>query len=267
MSNDNPYSQPQQPQQPYHQPPEKSGGMSTMAIVGIVLAVAFVVMLVCGGVLVALLLPAVQSAREAARRMSCSNNMKQIGLALHNYHATYNTLPPAYTVDANGRPMHSWRSIILPFMEQQALYEQIDFSKPWDAPENQAVSLTVVPSYSCPSTTVDPTMTTYVAVVHPQGIFSGSTAVAFRQVTDGLANTVMVIEADSGNAVNWMSPDDSDLQAFLAAGTARDQGGHAGGANVLMADGAVQFMTDATDQNLRKALVTKDGAEQVGSGF
>ncbi|GAA5505026.1 DUF1559 domain-containing protein [Novipirellula caenicola] len=267
MSNDNPYSQPQQPQPPFHQPPAKSGGMSTAAIVGIVLAVAFVVMLFCGGILVALLLPAVQSAREAARRMSCSNNMKQIGLALHNYHAAYNTLPPAYTVDANGRRLHSWRALILPFMEHQALYEQIDFSKPWDAPENLAVSQTVVYSYSCPSTTFDPTMTNYLAVVHPQGIMSGSTPTTFRQVTDGLANTVLVFEADSGNAVNWMSPDDSDLQAFLAAGSARDQGGHLGGSNVLMADGAVKFVSDSADQTVRTALVTKDGNEQVSSGL
>ncbi|WP_442511008.1 DUF1559 domain-containing protein [Novipirellula sp. SH528] len=267
MSNENPYSEPQQPQQPYHQPPGKSDGKSTMVIVGVVLAVALAVMLVCGGILVALMLPAVQAAREAARRMQCSNNIKQIGLALHNYHSAYNTLPPAYTVDANGRPMHSWRSIILPFMEQQGLHERIDFSKPWDAPENLAVAQTVVPQYSCPSSVVDPTMTTYVAVVHPQGIMSGATPTKFRQVVDGLSNTLMVVEADTGNAVNWMSPDDIDLQAFLASGTARDHGGHIGGAHVLMGDGAVQFVTDSMDQNLRKALVTKDGNEDLSAGF
>lgn len=84
------------------------------------------------GVLVALLLPAVQQAREAARRMQCSNNLKQMGLALHNYHGTYGSLPPAtvrapYTVSAGwyGKPGWGWGSLILPFVEQPALHEQM----------------------------------------------------------------------------------------------------------------------------------------------
>ena len=92
---------------------------------------------VCAG----LLLPAVQAAREAARRMSCSNNIKQIGLAMQNYHTAYGTLPPAYTVDAQGRPLHSWRTLILPFIEQQALYGEIDLSKPWNDPVTTSGSL------------------------------------------------------------------------------------------------------------------------------
>src|SRR5262245_3382414 len=65
-----------------------------------------------------LLLPAVSVAREPARRMQCLNNLKQIALALHNYDATYGSLPPAYIADASGKPMHSWRVLILPFLEQ-----------------------------------------------------------------------------------------------------------------------------------------------------
>ncbi|PQO45044.1 DUF1559 domain-containing protein [Blastopirellula marina] len=81
------------------------------------------------GVLIALLLPAVQAAREAARRMHCTNNMKQLGLALHNYHDTFNTLP--YASNEYGRTagssVHTWTESILPFIEQKALYDQIDF--------------------------------------------------------------------------------------------------------------------------------------------
>ena len=90
----------------------------------------------CGGIMAVLLIPAVSSAREAARRMQCSNNLKQIALALHNYHSAYGTLPPAYTIDVDGNRLHSWRTLILPYMEQDALYQQIDFSKPWDDPAN-----------------------------------------------------------------------------------------------------------------------------------
>jgi Protein of unknown function (DUF1559) len=66
---------------------------------------------------------------EAARRAQCRNNLKQIALALHDYHQQYGVLPPAYVADASGRPMHSWRVLLLPFLEQQSLYDQYDFRK------------------------------------------------------------------------------------------------------------------------------------------
>src|SRR6476469_182788 len=83
------------------------------------------------GVLVALLLPAVQAAREAARRMQCSNHLKQIGLALQNYHDTFGSLPPAYLADSQGKPIHSWRVLILPFLENTTLYDRYSFDEPW----------------------------------------------------------------------------------------------------------------------------------------
>ena len=78
------------------------------------------------GVLVALLLPAVQSAREAARRMSCSNNLKQLGLALHNYHDVYGSFPPAIVRDSDGSPLYSGRVLLLPFLPGAGLpHEQL----------------------------------------------------------------------------------------------------------------------------------------------
>jgi type II secretory pathway pseudopilin PulG len=88
-------------------------------------------------ILIALLLPMRRSAGEASRRSMCSNNLKQIGIALHNYADEYGAFPPAYTVDAEGKPLHSWRTLILPFIEQGPLYEKIDLSKPWDDPANK----------------------------------------------------------------------------------------------------------------------------------
>jgi hypothetical protein len=254
----NPYAdQGQFPQGQFPSQPAKKSNTVLIVLV-VCLAVMVPVMCVCAG----LLLPAVQSAREAARRMQCSNNIKLIGLAMHNYHSAYRQLPPAYTVDANGRPLHSWRTALLPFLEQQALFEQIDMDKPWDDPVNLAISQVVVPAYSCPSTSnVDPTMTTYLAVVDASGVMTGSTPTSFGQVTDGLSNTILVYEADADLAVPWMKPQDTDMNHFLNPGMDRGRHAHPGGGHVLMSDGAVQFVTDNADPKVREAMVTKDGDE------
>lgn len=117
------------------------------------------------GVLVGLLLPAVQAAREAARRMSCGNNMKQIGLAAHNYSDTYQTLPWNSAPGNSSHPGHprgqwqqvSWLTAILPFMEQQPLYDSIDFNtvNTMSAAVNNPLAQTVVPGYLCPSDAQD----------------------------------------------------------------------------------------------------------------
>ncbi len=129
--------------------PPKSGGswIWILAIVGGVLGV----MVVCGGILVALLLPAVQAAREAARKAQCSNNLRQISIALQSYAATYGHFPPAATVDKNGRPLMSWRVAILPFMEQNALYRQYDPNQPWNSAKNSIFAKTLLPEFRCPS--------------------------------------------------------------------------------------------------------------------
>ncbi|MCC9643644.1 DUF1559 domain-containing protein [Rhodopirellula sp. JC740] len=252
----NPYSE-TMPVEAQLASPKKSSTGCIIAVLG----AGFLVTLMCGGVLLGLLLPAVQAAREAARRMQCSNNMKQIGLALHNYHSAYNQLPPAYTVDEDGNPLHSWRVAILPFLEQQALYNQIDLSKPWDAPENASVASTLVPTYACPSKEGDPLMTNYVAVVDPAGVFAGAIPTKFSQITDGLANTIMIVETGHENAVHWMSPDEIDLATLLAAGGSDP---HVGGGHMLMADGAVKFITNSIDPVVLEGMVTKDGQEDLG---
>jgi prepilin-type N-terminal cleavage/methylation domain-containing protein len=98
------------------------------------------------GVLVALLLPAVQKVREAANRASCANNLKQIGLAIHNFHDSYNFIPPARVAD----PYASWAVIILPYLEQDALYRQWDTSKTY-YDQTDLARTTVVKGYFCPS--------------------------------------------------------------------------------------------------------------------
>jgi prepilin-type N-terminal cleavage/methylation domain-containing protein/prepilin-type processing-associated H-X9-DG protein len=101
------------------------------------------------GILIALLLPAVQSAREAARRMQCANNVKQIGLALHNYHSAMRTFPAGGTTHANGG--WSFAATILDYMEQNTLADQIDTSVPSDTAPNTALRTRAVDTYICPT--------------------------------------------------------------------------------------------------------------------
>ena len=247
--------------------PVSAGGTSTAMIIVVVLLIAGIGFLACGGILVALLLPAVQSAREAARRMQCSNNLKQIALALHNYHDVYKALPPAYTVDENGNKLHSWRTLILPYIECSPLYSQIKLDEPWDSPNNRRIAETVVPVFSCPSEgeTISPN-TDYMAIVGPGTVFQGKEPVPFRDVTDGLSNTLAVVEVhDSG--VSWMAPVDLNLETMqfrVNGGATEIRSRHPGGAMVAMADGSVRFLAETIDPQTLRALVTRNDGQAVG---
>ena len=225
--------------------PVKSSSKFPLIILIPILAIMF---LMCSGVLLGLLLPAVQAGREAARRMQCANNMKQIALALHNYHAQYKSLPPAYTTDENGNKLHSWRTLILPYLEQQPLYSSIDLSKPWNDPVNQKYSEVVIPTYRCPSQDIPANQTVYLAPSAPGTAFPGSEAISFGDITDGLANTILVVEVNQSHAVNWMEPTDISPNDFvkMVTATGRVRTPHTGGRNVTNADGSVMFWSDAS---------------------
>ncbi len=234
--------------------------------------------------------PAFQSAREAARRAQCRNNLKQIGLALRNYHEANGCFPPAYIADKNGKPMHSWRVLILPYMEMKPLYDAYDFAEPWNGPKNKTLSATCVMGYICPS---EPNayasatnQTSYVAVVGRNAAWPGEKTRKLGSVDfpEGAGNTIMVVEvANSG--IPWMEPRDLSLDVLGAAGakppalTVSSNHGHGedffftydrpSGANVAMADGSVHYLppSSLSTENLRKILQIggyKGGA--TGSG-
>src|SRR5262249_51846003 len=117
------------------------------------------------GILIALLLPVTRSAGPAARRSQCVYNLKQIGLALYHYEQAHKALPPAYTVDESGRPLHSWRTLILPYLEQESLYQTIDLAKPWNDPANAKALKTIPSVFRCPEMAGPQNTTTYLAIV------------------------------------------------------------------------------------------------------
>lgn len=252
---------------PSKAPSSSSAGPTLVIVLVVVLGIT----VVCGGILVALLLPAVQAAREAARRVACQNNMKQIALAMHNYHDTYKTFPQAFFADEDGKPMRSWRASILPFVEQAPLYDRYDFNVAWDAPENQFASTVAIPIYSCPSDPkANPTDTSYVLLTGTGTIFEVGKKPTFRDIIDGTSNTIMAVEI-RGSGINWSEPKDLDIEAFVAMfgpnGTGRNASPHTGGMNVAMADGSVRFLNfTAISQQDARAMATSAGGERVNPG-
>ena len=204
--------------------------------------IEFLVVFAIIALLVAMLLPSVRDARApAALRAQCKNNLKQIALALHNYHDVHGSFPPAFTVDADGNRLHSWRTLILPYIDQYPLYEMIDLTKPWDDPVNAEAREAVFYTYRCPSIDIPNGQTTYLALVGEECVFPLEQSRSIDEITDATSNTVMVVEATEADAVHWMSPNDADANFFknLSSDT---PAAHPPGGNILFADGSVRFL-------------------------
>ncbi len=215
-------------------------------------------------VLVALLLPAVRTAGPAARRAQCTNNLKQIALALHNYVQEFNALPPAHTVDAQGRPLHSWRTLMLPYLEQQALYRSVDLAKPWNDPANATALNARIGTFYCPAATGKENMTSYLGIVGPDFCFLPTGSRRLSEIVDGTASTIMVLEAGDENAVPWMAPVDADDSVVLRFGPTSILH-HEGGTNASFVDGSVRFLKSSIGAPARRALMTIAGNEQLSA--
>src|SRR5262249_50367494 len=144
-------------------------------------------------VLIALFLPAVRNARPAADRNTCANQLHQIAIAINNYVDAHHALPPLYTSDASGKPLHSWRTLILPYLEERTLFDSIDLTKPWNDPANSEACNTGLPAYQCPASDLRDNRTTYLAVVTPNSLLQPGEPKKLSAITDG-QKTLMVIE-------------------------------------------------------------------------
>jgi prepilin-type processing-associated H-X9-DG protein len=250
--------------------PAGRSSSSGIWVVLAVLGVGALGLLVCGGLLFALLMPAVTTARGAAKASMCQNNLKQIAIALHNYHDTYKTFPAPYIADENGRPMHSWRTAILPFMEQSHIFNQYNFNEPWDGPQNSqlAAMYPQLPVYRCPDDTAAGfDSPSYMAIVAPGGVFEDGKWNSIADITDGTSNTILVVEV-SGATSHWMAPVDLDAEALnRMINSAQDGTGlasnHSQGVNVALADGSVVRLTETTDLETLRRLVTRSDGNPV----
>ena len=241
----------------YAYAPQAATGASAGGGIVIVIIAVVGCLVVCAGILAALLLPAVQAAREAARRMQSTNNLRQISLALINYHDTYQSFPPAVVTDADGQPLYSGRVLLLPFMEQAALYERFDKTKAWDSPENSELSKTILRVFMDPSSANPGAgQTDYLFVTGKGTVFEAGTTTKFMEVTDGTSNTVIVVEVEN-SGINWAEPRDLDISQPMSL----PAGNHPGGNIAAFADGSVHFIPKATAASDIRAAATKAGGE------
>ncbi len=228
---------------------------SRLAILGVAVALGFTT--------VALLLPPVQTDGGRPPRGECKNNLKQIALALHNYHDDYGCFPPAYVADKNGRPMHSWRVLILPYLDYRAVYERYRFDEPWNGPHNRELVSQAPYMYHCPADKTPKTDTSYVVVVGPSTMFPGEKCVRIKDIGDGTTLTIMVVEMVNSR-INWMEPRDLTFDQALRGINPDSQLGisshHEDGAQAAFADGSVRFFrNDFPTGDLRLLLEINDG--------
>ncbi len=200
---------------------------------------------------------------EAARRMQCGNNLKSLALALQNYADTYAALPAPFTTDAEGRPLHSWRVALLPYVEQNALYTQIRLDEPWDSEWNSQFHDQMPRTFACPNGDgwtpwgAESRETTYSVVVGEETAFASGKWRKMEEITDGTWDTLAVVERKT--PVCWMNP-----TADLTFETLLDEAGseHRGGFQASMLDGSVRFISTKIKPEILRAMATASGGEK-----
>jgi prepilin-type processing-associated H-X9-DG protein len=208
--------------------------------------------------------------RETASSNTSLNNVKQLSQGNHGFAAARETLVPGGTADSHGRRTHGWHALLLPFAEQQPLYDQIQFDKAWDDESNSDAYRTNVESYTNPwivrqevtgSDSRGYPLTDYASNVHVVGPM---TALRSADVSDGANKTLLFGEVTEerkpwGYPANWRDP---------ALGINRDPNGFGGpwsrkGANFAMADGSARFISEDVDPEVLRAMATPAGGEDV----
>jgi hypothetical protein len=206
--------------------------------------------------------PSQAQVSDLGNRQACINNLKQIGIGLHSYHADLAKFPAVANFDKNNKPLLSWRVHILPYIEQQALYKEFHLDEPWDSAHNKKLIPRMPAIFSCPENRVQRGQTTYLAPVSKETVFTGdSKAQRLPDILDGTSNTVFVVDANDKHAVPWTKPedllyDDNNPWNGLV--------GHHGEACVaLFVDGAVHVLNPKLNPERLAAFFTRAGGEEI----
>jgi hypothetical protein len=210
-----------------------------------------------------ILMSFVQNARVASRRFDSVENLKQIGLAFHNYAASNNHLPPPVLHGGkSGKVPYSWRVALLPYLECQELYNQYNFDEPWDGPNNRKLIDHMPKVYGYPAVDgTSKTHTSYFVFTGPETLLGKGEEPSFANITDGTSNTLLAVEAN--RQVPWTKPEDIP---FDPQGALPELGGFTpDGVNALFGDGSVRYIKKSINPIVLKALITRAGGEVISS--
>lgn len=197
----------------------------------------------------------IKAAQIAARRTQSANNMKQLGLAMHNYYDVNKGMPPAVIIGPKGHK-HSWRIAMLPYIEQQDLYDQYRLDEPWDSPNNKKVMMRMPEAFRHPNDPPGSTTTRYLAFVGKGTPFENPEGVQFRDILDGTSNTIMFFSGATN--VPWTKPE--DIQYDPEKGVDLENGPFENGFNAVFFDGSIRFLSkDVEMQQLHNMIQSNDG--------
>ena len=218
-------------------------------------------------VMVGLLLPAVQSAREAARRAQTQNQFRQVMLAMLTYESVRRTLPPQAICDDDGKPLLSWRVAILPYLDEEGLHNQFRLDEPWDSDHNLKLVEQMPAVYADPTAPAEQAargLTTVQVMTGPNTPFAvPAKGLQFRAIRDGTSKTVAIVEAMPDKAVPWTKPQDLSFDPDRPLAGVGNPWRAGKGFLIGFFDGSVRLIDPEIDRATFKALVTPAGDEPV----
>ena len=215
------------------------------------------------GIAAGVMLPAVASARDAARRTVVINNLRQLALAMHNHEAAENALPAAAICDGDGKPLLSWRVRMLPYLDERDLYAKFRLDEPWDSDHNRQLVAKMPQLFASPGDAAKPGTTRYLVPTGKETIFpQPAAATKVAVISDGTHKTIMIVEAEADRAVPWTKPED------LAVNLDRPHDGlrnaRARGFVAAFADGHVEMIPGDVAAESLKAMFTRNAGDRVG---
>jgi hypothetical protein len=234
-------------------------------LIGIAAAVAASALI---GLLFALAFPAISAARRSAWESQSAANMRKLAAAMLAYEADHGCFPPAYLADSDGKPMHSWRVLLLPYLGYDHVYERYNFRAPWDSPQNMAILTSMPDEYACPADpdALSASECSYMVVVGDGTLFPGEEGTTRNEITDGPENTIMLAQV-LASGVCWLEPRDLRMSRMVFQINGRPGyeigSNFADGAYVATADGEVHFLSYDASPFTLQSLLTIDGGELV----
>ena len=214
--------------------------------------------------LLSLVTPPIEVARASAMRAQSTNNLKNIGLAMHNYYMANKHFPLPASVGKDGKPLLSWRVYILPFVDENALFQQFHLDEPWDSPHNRTLIDKMPSVYRLPMSKTEKGRTNYLLPVGNGAVFEADKPTEFKDIKDGLGNTIMTVAVDDEHAVIWTKPED---WSFDPKDPTRGLGRFAEGSiNLGICDGSVMWMAwpkGPKDIETLRAMFTRSGGEPI----